>query len=180
MSDVIEIPLTKGHVAIIDKVDEALAAFRWHALEDSNGRVYAQRNIRKPDGRRSTVYLHREIMGNACAGMRVDHADGNGLNNRRGNLRATTPKINGQNRSGAKKDSSSGILGVSWRARDNRWRAHIKVDGRNIHLGHFLAVEDAVSARLAAEAKFWGIQPRRSDAHQAARAYARTVEKTSA
>lgn len=165
MSDVIEIQLTKGYVAVIDKADEALAAFKWYAQENGNGRVYAFRNVRNPDGTRETLSLHRAVLGDACAGLPVDHIDGDGLNDRRANLRAVAAKVNSRNRAGAMRNSTSGVLGVRFDSSRQHWRASIKVDGRKMHLGYFDTMEEAGAARLDAEIKFWGVQPRRAAAH---------------
>lgn len=164
MSDAIEISLTKGYVAIIDRADEHLSAFNWRARTTPSGAVYAFRTA-KTNGIKRTIYLHIEIMGDSRAGLYVDHIDGDGLNNRRRNLRYVEPTINQRNRGGAARNSKSGILGVSWQSRRQRWRAQIRADGRKIDLGSFATIEEANAARLAAEAKYWGIQPRRANAH---------------
>lgn len=165
MSDIIELPLTKGHVAIIDRADEHVAAFKWHASVKRSGNVYGRRSVHLPGGGNKLVLLHRYILGDACIGFIVDHIDGNGLNNRRSNLRTVSVLANNRNVSRARIDSASGVLGVCWHARDRKWQALIRVDGRRIHLGCFPTIEQATAARLAAEAKYWGIQPRRAAAH---------------
>lgn len=163
----ITIPLSKGHVAIIDIVDAHLAEFKWHAIEAECGHVYAYRKAPQAGGKQKNVILHREIVGSACDGLVVDHIDGNGLNNRRNNLRIVTNQVNAQNVATAFKNSSSGVLGVRWHTRRNNWHASIKIDGRHIHLGCFQSRDEAEAARLAAEVKYWGIQPRRAAAHAA-------------
>jgi hypothetical protein len=44
-------------------------------------------------------------------------------------------------------------MGVSWHKKSEKWRADIKVNGRNIHLGTFEDKQSALDARAAAEAK---------------------------
>lgn len=60
---------------------------------DGCKQLYLKRRVRDENGRRVTQYLHRVIM-NALPGFVVDHLNGDGLDNRRGNLRVTTQKEN--------------------------------------------------------------------------------------
>jgi len=81
----------------------------------------------------------------------VDHEDGNGTNNRWGNLKAVSKQQNARNYRRSKRNSSS-VVGVG---RVNRkWRASIHVDGKKLHLGYFDEFQDAVDARKAAEAVY--------------------------
>ena len=83
----------------------------------------------------------------------IDHIDGDRSNNRIDNLRDVTHATNHRNVR-KKSNNTSGFTGVSWSSKANKWRAHIKVDFRQINLGHFCRIEDAVSARLAAEKRY--------------------------
>ena len=83
-----------------------------------------------------------------------DHIDRNELNNRRNNLRLATVKENARNGS-LRSTNTSGIIGVGWRKRYQKWQAQITVDYKNIHLGYF-ADKDAIRARLNAEVKYFG------------------------
>lgn len=83
----------------------------------------------------------------------LDHQDGNGLNNRIGNLREATGRDNGQNRSRST-NNTSGTTGVLWLKNCKKWRAGIKVDNKYRSLGSFLNFEDAVRARKAAEVEY--------------------------
>ena len=77
---------------------------------------------------------------------KLDHRDGNGLNNPISNLREATQKENMHNQR-LRRTSSTGICGVSWRSDQNKWRAYL----RTKHLGTFDTLLDAVSARKSAE-----------------------------
>jgi hypothetical protein len=81
----------------------------------------------------------------------IDHIDGDGLNNCRSNLRAATVAQNQQNR-GKPKNNSSGFKGVGWHKKTSKWRAYIRVQRVQRHLGFFNTKEEAAEAyRQAAE-----------------------------
>lgn len=83
----------------------------------------------------------------------VDHIDGNKSNNRIQNLRDAGKNVNAQNLRGARKDSSSGILGAHPRKGSSPWASSIQVDGKMRHLGVFSTAEEAGAAYLAAKRK---------------------------
>ena len=148
------IPLTRGFEAVIDASDVALVAGRLWAARPSQRTAYAQ-SYRYADGRSHTIILHRLILA-APEGALIDHRDGNGLNNRRANLRFCSRSENSRNRP-APRTNSSGVKGVCWSSRDNRWRASIGVaPGVRKHLGLFLNKEDASTAYAAAAALYHG------------------------
>jgi hypothetical protein len=121
------IPLTQGKVAIVDAEDyESLSAHRWLVTSLK----YA---VRRFGGR--PVYMHRIIL-NAPKGIQVDHINGDGLDNRRENLRLATNAQNGRNRK-AQKNNTSGFKGVTYSHQEKHWRAQIMANGRNIYLGYF-------------------------------------------
>jgi len=81
----------------------------------------------------------------------IDHIDRNGLNNKICNLRKTDYSGNGLNR-GAGLNNTSGIVGVHYAKRINKWQARIQVKGKRVNLGYFDCKEDAINARHKAEA----------------------------
>lgn len=140
------VTLTKGYVAVIDVADVALVApYNWcaHVARKS---VYAMRK----DGPKS-IMLHRFLLGSA-AGEEVDHKDGDGLNNRRGNLRPATVHQNQYNQR-LKSTNTSGVKGVTWRAKNRTWQAVIQVDGKPKYLGCFKELADAAAAYACASAE---------------------------
>lgn len=80
----------------------------------------------------------------------VDHINHNTLDNRRSNLRAVSPSINGLNRRGPASNNKSGILGVSWDDVNNAWSANIKINGASQYLGWFRTAQEAEAAYRAA------------------------------
>ena len=84
-----------------------------------------------------------------------DHIDRNELNNRKSNLRPATVKENARN-GPLRSTNTSGIIGVGWRERYQKWQAQITVDYKGIHLGYFTNKDDAIRARLNAEVKYFG------------------------
>lgn len=86
--------------------------------------------------------------------LSIDHINRNRADNRISNLRDVTSKQNNQN-AGKRSDNKSGHPGVYWYKPYNKWRAQIKHNQKKIHLGYFTTIEDAVSARKAAEKLYW-------------------------
>jgi hypothetical protein len=72
----------------------------------------------------------------------VDHIDGNRLNNSIENLRAATMQQNAQN-SKLRKNNKSGIKGVSWHKKTNKWRVQISVNKKVVHFGEYFDLEVA-------------------------------------
>lgn len=83
----------------------------------------------------------------------IDHIDQIRDNNRWSNIRVVTPQENQKNRSMTKRNTS-GFTGVSWYERSGEWVARIKADGKQIHLGYFKDIVDAINARMAANVKY--------------------------
>ena len=152
----IEVPLTKGLTAKINYTDRPLIErWSWCARLRKNGRAYAARGTRASSGKFVQVYMHRCILG-LRAGDRigVDHINGDGLDNRRSNIR---PSNQSQNLANQKvKKHSSLYKGVTWDARKHRWAARIKVNRKMINLGRFWDETDAASAYNNAANKYFG------------------------
>lgn len=78
------IGLTRGKVSLVREVDYPfLTKFKWFALKAAYS-FYAARTVRV-NGKRTTVLMHRVIMG-CVDGQQVHHKNGNSLDNRRDNL----------------------------------------------------------------------------------------------
>lgn len=134
-------------MAWVDAGDWArLAAFSWYAIPRANGKgFYAVRNARRASGGYYRVWLHHDVLGLAPP-QKVDHRDGDGLNNRRRNLRPCTTLQNNVNRA---LPNATGYRGV--RPQPNgRWCAKMRIGGRSTHLGSFDTPEEAARAYDAA------------------------------
>ena len=134
------IPLTRGTFAVVDTNNlRMLNLHRWHIIITKERKRYATR-----EEKGKTIYMHREIM-NAPDGMEVDHINGNGLDNRRGNLRLCTKAQNQMN--SAKRTGKSSIFkGVFWYKITGQWRAAIKIARKDIHIGYFDTELEAAEA----------------------------------
>ena len=148
---VTEIVLTQGKVALIDTASYPLIApHKWFA-RSCRGLWYAQTNI---GGRlnRVSLSMHKLI---APDGDRVDHMDGDGLNNRRYNLRPILHSHNIFNQRARKRRKYTKFRGVSFdKRRANQlypWYAQITVDCKNYIIGSFATPQEAYHARLLAE-----------------------------
>jgi hypothetical protein len=161
------IHLTKGLVTIVDDIDyEWLSAFNWYAHKSPGGYTfYACRKRRKsecPDTWKKNMFvsMHKEIM-KTPSGMHTDHVNGNGLDNRRQNLRIVTPSQNLQN-ARLRRTNKSGSKGVSWDSQTKKWRAWICLNGQSNtkfkSLGRFKTIKEAIKVRQEAEKEHF-IQP---------------------
>jgi hypothetical protein len=86
--------------------------------------------------------------------LEVDHEDINSLNNNIENLRLGGRVLQGQNR-GIWSNNTSGVKGVHWHKQRSKWRAQIKIEGKQKHLGLFATLKEAAEARNAAVRKYW-------------------------
>ena len=147
------IPLTQGHVALVNNQDYAqLVCYRWRYFRRPAERTgYAVRTEHVP--RKRTVYMHREIM-HAPKGIEVDHRNHNGCDNQRRNLRLATKSQQHANR--LKQQSSSRYKGVTWHKATEKWRAQIKVHGKKMHLGLFISERKAADAYQQAAKQYFG------------------------
>lgn len=142
----LEIPLTQGRVAVIDVEDaDLIAPYKWHAVRHRRT-FYAVRAVKLDSGDRKQRYMHSVITEFAT----TDHINGDGLDNRRDNLRSASQSQNLGNRRKTTPGSSQ-FKGVSWSRPRSKWQVQIQQDGRRPRLGrHYF--DDEVVAALAYDA----------------------------
>lgn len=132
--------LRGGAIALIDPDDwPEVAKHKWFIHQSRGNRTaYVTANL---GGRGRSISLHRFLM-QPEPGQCVDHINGDGLDNRRANLRLCTPAQNAANQRPAKGRRFKGIN----RHPNGRWRAQIRIDGRFKSLGYFDTEEEAARA----------------------------------
>lgn len=141
----VAVPLTLGKVAIIDVADLSLIArHTWHARPRRDRRTYYAVNA-------SGIRMHRLLLG-VWDKRVVDHIDGDGLNNRRRNLRAGTQSQNCVNR---KQTPGKYLRGT--RPKKGKWQSYIKYAGRQRSLGYFATEIEAHEAYLVEAKRLHGV-----------------------
>jgi hypothetical protein len=145
------ITLTQGNVAIVDDDDyKMLIAHRWFTMKSGN-QFYAVRNENNGKKRR-LIMMHRVIL-LTPKGMDTDHISGDGLDNRRANLRVATRTQNNINRAASKNNklNTKGVI-----LHQGKYRAEIRFNGKNQYLGSFLTIAEAAAAYQSAAEKLYG------------------------
>lgn len=99
------------------------------------------------------IFLHRFVTDNKY--QLVDHINHNKLDDRKSNLRDATRSVNSLNKAKLLSTNTSGITGVSFSKKRNRWWAQLCVNNVSMYLGSFINKDDAIRARLKAEAKYY-------------------------
>lgn len=164
------IPLTQGMYAIVDIKDyELLRKLNWHTQKGTH--TYYAISAAFFKGKTKRISMHRYIMlpkidmqfgprcskpGNPFKGIIIDHINGNGLDNRRANLRICTYTQNNCNKR-IKLKSASKYRGVSKsRKPDKPWQARIYLHRKPIIIGFFKTRLDAALAYDTAARKYHG------------------------
>lgn len=155
VADMREIPLTRGLIALVDDEDYVwLSKMAWRAVRDCNT-FYALHSLPRSQGHK-TIQMHRLIL-KAPRGVVVDHANGNGIDNRRQNIRLASQSQNLANM--IRKKGASGYRGVvlGYGTRRPSWRAAITVNYKYMSLGTFACPIEAARAYDAAALQHFGI-----------------------
>lgn len=141
-----KIKLAQGKAILVDDEDYVFVKrFSWCLLKAPRGLCFYARN-------RKLGLLHRFIMG--YPRKSVDHVNGDGLDNRKENLRLCTYLENSRNRKVPKGKykgvfARSNAVGVSY-------FAYIRTEGRQIHLGTYGTAAEAALAYNKAASKYHG------------------------
>ena len=144
-----EILITRGEVTIVDDEKfEELSQYKWYLMDEFAGRTV------KENGKRTTIYMHR-VVAEAPKGVSVYHLNENKLDNRRKNLYL----VKGSARMHKRKKNavhSSQYRGVYWAKDKNIWIAEIKVNKKQLRLGHFEDEKEAAIAYDKAAYEYYG------------------------
>lgn len=140
------IPLTRGYVALVDDEDyDRLAKYKWRVLRcctSTYTRFYAITSGPVVEDKQTVLMMHRLVL---VSSVDVDHADTDGLNNQKYNLRTTTRTLNLAN-SRKRGGTTSTYKGVTWQQHVKKWRARVQKNGVAYDLGLFSEEVDAATA----------------------------------
>jgi hypothetical protein len=144
-----------GHQFPIDAEDRPrISGYKWSVSSDGHGRMYVSTRI---EGKK--IYLHRYLL-EAPHGKRVDHRNGDPLDNRKANLRLASPQQNMFNRRKSHtfkgKPTTSPFKGVTWDRSRGRHMAQIMKNGINHYLGRFMDERSAAIAYDHAALEMFG------------------------
>lgn len=132
-----------------ERIEKDFKNLKWTVTKNRN-KLYAQKRINGKN-----IYLHRYIM--SCPkGKYVDHMNHNTLDNRKQNLRITNNADNLRNGE-IRVNNKTGVKGVYFDNKRNKYVANIKVNYKGIFLGRFDTLEEATQVRKEAEIKYWAV-----------------------
>ena len=97
------------------------------------------------------VYMHKILVNYEI----VDHKNRVRSDNRKNNLRNATITENNRNRS-IQSNNTNDVIGVYYRKERNSWYAQITIDGKTKTLIYTHDKNEAIRARLKAEANYFG------------------------
>jgi len=144
-----------GRITVVDDEDaHLLTTHTWRSRVSATGLTYVTAVAYRGDGRNTRVYLHRLVVGSTDRQEHTDHEDGDGLNNRRANLRRCSATQNMRNRR-KRTIGISPYKGVELTRPNGRWQARIKVGPQRLGLGCYDTPEEAAAAYNAAALKYF-------------------------
>jgi hypothetical protein len=144
-----QVLITRGEITLIDESDWGLVCkYNW-TLHIPDNRKYARCHY---EGKK--IYLHRLLL-NAKPGEIVDHKNGDGLDNRRNNIRLATQSQNTANCTTSIK-TASGFRGVYFDKRSGLWQAKIKFNYKSNFLGSYKTTDEAAKVYDEAAFKLFG------------------------
>jgi len=143
------VPIGGGHTLINEEDLDEVVARRWCINKKEEGKRTSY--VRSTT---TSMKLHQLLLGEPPEGQVIDHINGDGLDNRRENLRFCTQGENHANEA-KRVGGSSDFKGVSFDASRQKWSAKLMVNGETKNLGRFdREVEAAMAYDKAAFAAF--------------------------
>lgn len=175
--NVIKIPITGKHASgkfvLIDKEDyDLVSKFRWYCVL-SGKNYYAHTSVRMADGKRKTLPIHRLILDVIDSKQMIDHINGNGLDNRRSNLRICGSAENQHNSRPRK-----GYKGV-FQKKNGTFVAKICYNRKTYNIGYYDSEEDAARAYNLKAIELFGEFACLNDVDMNAMPIKREIKKTS-
>lgn len=137
----------KGEEFYFDLEDyDKIKNYCWHI--DERGYVVTQTN-------KTSIFMHRLVLNVTDRNILVDHIFHNTNDNRKSQLRLCNNTENCRNVT-VGKNNKSGVVGVRFNEERHKWEAKIKVNRKDINLGRFDKMEDAIKCRLEAQDYYFG------------------------
>jgi HNH endonuclease len=135
------------YTLVDDWLYDELNQYKWCVSQTHKTAFYVVRFVAKKDGVQIQQRMHiliMQLLGLYEEGKKIDHKNGNGLDNREENLRLVTNRQNLQNL----RANTTGFPGVSYFSPTKNYRACIRIgeDQRNKHLGCYDTKQDAYAA----------------------------------
>lgn len=148
------VPVGPRAYALVDDRDYAkVRKYNWHARTGGYSLYAVTRgHIGKAPIR---LAMHTLILGMPKKGRCIDHISGNGLDNRRNNLRVCSITENNRHRIHKNRNNKSGYRGV-YLQRPGVWGATIKVNYKSIYLGGYFSPDIAALAYNRAAVRYFG------------------------
>ena len=158
--------LTAAYVRSILDYDPETGAFTWRERPREhfkNAQAYSAWNTRWPRTVAGSAiaagYIHIRInmsfyrahrlawlwMTGQWPVAEIDHINRSVSDNHWSNLREATSSQNSANQT-TRKDNTSGVKGVYWNSRRNKWHARVHANGTCFHLGYFGDIDSAEAA----------------------------------
>ena len=159
------IDLTQDYVKSLFGYNKETGDFLWKIARGRNVKVGQKAGCLNKSGYLSvkidgsSYLVHRLIWLYETGSMPtqyIDHKNRVRNDNRLCNLREASFSDNCQNLS-LPKHNTSGHMGVSWYARDNKWNVYIKVNRKNKWLGRYALLDDAIKTRKLGEDKYYNL-----------------------
>ena len=154
--------ITQKYIKSILNYNTETGVFTWAKDKGSRASVGDIAGFSRPDGYRQIIINGKHQLAHRLAFLyvygrlpfaHIDHINGIPSDNRLVNIREVTPMENHRNQKINKKNTS-GVVGVCWHKKAQKWHAQIRVKYKNKSLGLYRDKDDAIKARKSAESLY--------------------------